>query len=108
MDQSKNQERGTDERWGRFTADGKLYVFVDGQTGNLAVRDLQPGAVRRLTNDASIEDGKAHAAYPVPSRDGKQVAYMWRVATDRRVDYPAEVRVINIDGSGMRTVPAKL
>ncbi len=94
---------------GRVTPDGTSYAFVDATSGNLAVRNLQSGAVKRLTTDAQgTEPGKAHATFPIPSRDSKQIAYIWNLATDRRIDYPAEVRVINVDGSGMGTVPTKL
>jgi len=95
---------------GRVTPDGKLYVFVDPVSGNLATRDLESGAVKRLTNDAT--GGKAHdahAANPIPSRDGRQVAFAWGSAGSLyAADHPVALRVINIDGSGMRTTPAQL
>lgn len=94
---------------GRVTADGKLYVYVDMESGNLVVRDLQSGAARRLTNDATgTEHGSAHASSPVPSRDGRQIAFVWNLATSSRSDRPAELRVLNMDGSGMHAVPVKL
>ncbi len=73
------------------------------------MRDLASGAVRRLTNDAEgVARGDAQASSPVVSRDGKQVAFVWNLASGGALDYPAEARVINIDGSGVRTVPVKL
>lgn len=73
------------------------------------MRDLQSGALRRLTNDATgTEQGDAYASSAVPSRDGKQIAFAWNLATRSFLDRPAELRVINMDGSGMHAVPAKL
>src|SRR5262249_28788477 len=86
---------------GRVTADGNFYVFVDPNSGNLALRDLKTGAVRRLTKDATAT---ARAGSPVPSRDGKQIAYVWLNLSGRLLDARRELRVINIDGSAMRVV----
>jgi len=98
------------DRWGRVTPDGKLHVFIDRGSGNLAVRDLQSGTVRRLTNDATgTRPGDVRASSPAPSRDGKHIAYIWKLATSHPgSDVLEEIRVINVDGSGMYTVPAKL
>ncbi|MDP2996056.1 MAG: tetratricopeptide repeat protein [Bryobacterales bacterium] len=88
-------------RSGRVTPDGRLFIFVDSPpTCYIAVRDLQTGVVRRLTNQ---EWRGPRGSTPVPSRDGKQIAYAWWVNGSQM-----EFRVINLDGSGMRTVPGKV
>jgi tetratricopeptide (TPR) repeat protein len=62
---------------GRVTPDGAWYVFVEATSGNLAVRNLQSGAVKLLTTDAQgTERVKAHATFPIPSRYGKKIAYI--------------------------------
>jgi Tol biopolymer transport system component len=97
---SKGSER---EMSGRVTADGRLYPFIDPDTGDIAVRDLRTGTVKKLTNEGSL--GRPHGARgysPVPSRDGRQIAYEWEPASG-----PNELRLINIDGSGKRTMPLK-
>ena len=88
---------------GRVTADGRLYPFIVADTGDIAVRDLHTGAVKKLTNEGTLGRPKAVRGYsPVPSRDGRQLAYEWQLASGS-----SELRVINIDGSGKRTVPLK-
>jgi Tol biopolymer transport system component len=98
--------KGVDcNRDGRVTPDGKLFVFVDSPwTGYIAVRDMQTGVVRRLTNQAGRSPGiHDRGSTPVPSRDGKQIAYTWRLGGSSKMEF----RVINLDGSGMRTVPVE-
>jgi Tol biopolymer transport system component len=82
--------------YGRVTPDGRLYAFIDPATGDIAVRDLRTGAIKRLTNEGN-------GVNPIPSRDGKQIAY-----SSYLKDGVSELRVINVDGSGRRTVPVKL
>ena len=95
---------------GRVTPDGRLYVFVDQESGNLAVRDLKTGAVKRLTNEATgTETGDAHGHTPIPSRDGRQIAYVWYLssaasATANRL----EIRTVHTDGTGMHRVGPNL
>jgi Tol biopolymer transport system component len=87
---------------GRVTPDGRLYVFTDWDTGDLAVRDLSTGAVTRLTNESKREKPGYWAWSPVASADGKRLAFAW--VTGRNYEERYELRVINIDGSGMRAV----
>jgi Tol biopolymer transport system component len=88
---------------GRVTPDGRLYPFIDPESGDVAVRDLRTGAVRRLTNEGTMgKPNGAHGESPIPSRDGRQIVYGWYSASR-----PDELRIINIDGSGMRTVVVK-
>jgi Tol biopolymer transport system component len=85
---------------GRVTPDGKLCPIIDQETGDVAVRDLQTGAIRHLTNEGGRQKGGGRGSSPIASRDGKQIAYKWQPGSG-----PQELRVINVDGSGMRTVP---
>ncbi|MCC6361997.1 MAG: PD40 domain-containing protein [Bryobacterales bacterium] len=93
---------------GRVTADGRLYVFVDQDSGNVAVHDLKTGAVKRLTNEGTGTNlGDAHGHTPIPSRDGKQIAFLWYLPSAMSpTASQLEIRVINTDGSGAhRTGP---
>jgi len=80
--------------------DGRYVTEVDWSTGDLALRDLETGELRRVTNKGKPwSESQDWAWSPVFSPDGSQVAYMWFVS---RTGY--EVRIINVDGSGARTV----
>ncbi len=83
------------DAFGSISSDGRLYAFVDWTstpTGNLAVRDLVTGEVRRLTNATKIADGYAES--PAWSADGKRLAYVWG----------QKVLTVASDGSGSREV----
>lgn len=85
---------------GAPTPDGKSLPFVDWSTGDLAVRDLATDAERHLTHKGTWQESDEFAEFSVPSADGKQVAYAWWNPKDNSF----ELRVILIDGSGVRTI----
>lgn len=87
---------------GAPTPDGKYLTYVDWSTGDLAVRDLVTGAERHLTHRGSWGVKGGYANDSLPSPDGKQVAYVWW-----NDDHFYELRMIGIDGSGMRTIYRK-
>ncbi len=61
---------------GSVSADGKFVTYVDwGDLGNLAIRNLETGENRRLTQTA--DSGSVFAMYSRISPDGKQVVYGW-------------------------------
>lgn len=62
---------------GGVSADGRWLSFVDWVTGDLAIRDLQAGTERRLTNKGSWVQSDQFALHSVPSKDGRRVAYAW-------------------------------
>jgi Tol biopolymer transport system component len=62
---------------GSVSRDGKLWAFVDWDTGDLAVRDIASGQTRRLTNKGPWKEFSDYALDPVISKDGRQVAYAW-------------------------------
>jgi len=80
---------------GEISPDGKYISFVDWDTGDLAICDLQTGAKRRLTNKGSWKDSWTDSEeYAFTSRwapDGKQIVYEWYNA------YRSELRLVNID-----------
>ncbi len=80
---------------GSLSPDGRYLSCVDGTTGDIALRDLATGKMRRLTNGGSRPYVKASAI----SRDGKEVAYDWPI-TD---GYP-DLRVGRLDGSAPRVL----
>jgi len=87
--------------FGSVSADGRFYAFVDwlpSGTGNLAVRDLASGDVRRLTTASTAAEG--NASEPAWSADGKRIAYVWSGPSVRS----SVVRVVAADGSGSRDI----
>jgi imidazolonepropionase-like amidohydrolase/Tol biopolymer transport system component len=79
-------------RFATVSPDGSRVVFET--LGRLYVKDMAGGAPRALTPaDSDFQ------VYPAWSRDGSRIAFVsWN---DRRL---GELRVVNADGSGMRTV----
>jgi Tol biopolymer transport system component len=83
---------------GFLTADGKYISRIDGDTGDVVQFEVASGQWSRITNR-----GPAHETgdleLPVYSRDGKQIAY-----NSSTKDWDAQLRIRNLDGSGLRTL----
>ena len=62
---------------GRVSADGRYLSFTDWDTGDLALRDLETGENRLLTDKGSWSDDGNYADWNVLSPAGEQVAYAW-------------------------------
>ena len=62
---------------GSVSSDGRHLCFTDWETGDLAIRDLETGKNRRLTNKGSWDDSSEFSLYSRLSPDGKRVAYAW-------------------------------
>src|SRR5258708_9119946 len=94
------------ENEGTPAADGRYLSFVDkkGQ-GDLAIKDLISGEIRRLTNDSAghCPDCGEESIW---SPDGKQLVYGWlsRENSDKYKAEAVELRIIGIDGSGKRVL----
>jgi Tol biopolymer transport system component len=87
------------DRYGSVSRDGRFLSFM-GTNGDLAIRDLTTGEVRRITNNPA--GSKEFAEYSVFSPDGSQLAYGWYNA---RGEY--ELRVIGRDGGEPRRLYAQ-
>ncbi len=81
---------------GAVSLDGRYLTATDWKTGDLAIRDLTTGEMRHVTSNKSPADGNAE--FSAPSPDGKRIAYGWY-----RQQH-GDLRVINVDGSGMRVL----
>jgi Tol biopolymer transport system component len=88
---------------GRPTPDGKFVTWVDWSTGDLALRDLEAGISRPITDKggwyrSAKHSGDEYAFHPAVSPSGDRVAYAWWDDGDY------DLRTIGLDGSDMRVV----
>jgi Tol biopolymer transport system component len=87
---------------GDVSRDRRELVFVDYATGNLTVLDLGTRETRLITDKGGWAESGDYAMNAKLSRDGKNVAYTWATHEGNTERY--ELRVIGIDGRGVRTV----
>lgn len=87
---------------GDVSYDGRLFVYSDWSTGDLALRDLRTGESRRLTNKGEWRESGEYAMGPRLSRDGKRVAFTWAVPDGNSERY--ELGTVGIEGGVPRTV----
>jgi Tol biopolymer transport system component len=81
---------------GSVSSDGRYYAFTNWQTGQLGIKDLTTGEDRYIVTPESGDE------YPYAARfapDGRRIAYTWT-----NEDGSAELRVVNADGTGVRTL----
>src|SRR5215208_1933902 len=64
---------------GTPSLDGRYLPFQIGETGDLAIRDLVAGTVRRLTNTGGWAASGDYSSRAVISPDGRIIAYHWFV-----------------------------
>jgi Tol biopolymer transport system component len=84
---------------GKPFPDGKLFCFTEWDTGNIAVREMATGKTRRLTDKGSWYQSSAFGMMPVPSPDGRQVAYYWYGK-----DGKEELHLSRVDGSQIQVL----
>ena len=83
---------------GSPSPDGRYLSFVDWETGDLALREIATGEMRRLTKKGEWFQSQEFAFVSVFSPDGNQIAYSWHN------DEKWELRVIRVDGSSVRVL----
>jgi len=86
--------------WMAASPDGRYLSFMEGETGDLAIRDLEAGTNRRLTNKGPWEKSSEYAMRSRWSPDGKQIAYEWGIESIGFV----EIRVVTLEGGKPRTL----
>ena len=85
---------------GGVSPDGRSLTYAHWETGDLGVRDLQNNTFKLLTNTGGWEkSGGQFAEDSLYSPDGKLIAYNWFI---QEKDH--EIRLMNADGSGARTL----
>ena len=88
------------ETTGSPSADGRLLAFTDYQTGDVAIRDLSTGEVRRVTKTGDIMKSGEQSLFATFSPDNKQIAFAWLDTKNKVFD----TRIIAADGTGLRTL----
>ena len=78
--------------------DGRYLSFTDWETGDLAIRDLEAGTNRRLTDKGPWEKSEEFAMSSRWSPDGKMIAYDWYDGNNM------DMRVISLEGGDPRTL----
>jgi Tol biopolymer transport system component len=81
------------------TADGRFISTTDMSTGDLAVRDLSTGAMRRVGLKKNGWTSDAYAESSIMSPDGRRIAFSW---SDDDAHY--SIRVVDADGHNARVV----
>jgi Tol biopolymer transport system component len=85
--------------FGTVSSDGRYLTYADWANGaQLAIRDLSTGESHRLT------DGGGSTQFSAVSRDGKQVAYQWWLAS-KPPERPADqLRVARLNGTSISEI----
>jgi len=82
-----------------LTADGKYIRGIDWDTGDVVQFEVASGQRSRITNRGPWGETEKSYEYQAFSRDGKQIAY-----NSYTKDWVRQVRIRNLDGSGLRTL----
>ena len=91
--------------WGRASADGRYFSFVDWSSCDLAVRDLATGQNRKLTDIGGCTKAQAEVEGSAVSRDAKRVAYAFlRYKEAQKGDGLYDLMVIGMDGKNAKVL----
>src|SRR4030042_968472 len=84
---------------GALSADGKYIRSIERETGDMVQFEVASGQRTRITNRGAWSETDKSYEYQAFSRDGKQIAY-----NSYTKDGVPQVRIRNLDGSGLRTL----
>jgi bla regulator protein BlaR1 len=89
---------------GVLTADGKYIRGLDWHTGDVVQLEVASGQTSRITNRGPWSKTENALKSQAFSRDGKQIAYDVESSDPNTKDWVYQVRIRNLDGSGLRTL----
>jgi len=87
----------------KLTADGKYIRGIDWETGDVVQFEVASGQKTRITNKGGWSDAETALQEEVFSRDGKQIVYSVESSDPNTKDWLYQLRIRNLDGSGLRT-----
>ncbi|MDB4581571.1 tetratricopeptide repeat protein [Draconibacterium sp.] len=85
---------------GAPSPDGSLFSYMDGETGNLAIRNLNTGKTQNLTTDGTWDEPMQFALATRISHNNKLVAYTWQYQQNKSTTY--DLRILEIDNPSPR------
>ncbi len=88
--------------WGSPSPDGHYFAFHHAETGDLAIREIASGNIRRLNLKKTYKESLAMAMTACWSADGKVIAYGWVNSAGDKNKNSMELRLVNFDGSNVR------
>ena len=89
---------------GVLTADGKYISNIDRSTGDVVQFEVASGQRTRITNRGPWTETDKSYENQAFSRDGKQIAYNGESFDPNTKAWVQQVRIRNLDGSGLRTL----
>ena len=82
---------------GSPSADGRFLSATDWSTGDVVIRDLTTGEMRRVTKTADVMNSTIFARNAIYSPDNKQIAYAWY---DPKKFQGFDLWLTGVDGTG--------
>jgi hypothetical protein len=82
--------------FGAISPDARFLTYTDWSTGDLAVRDLETGVTRGLTEKGTWDIVGFAQALQAISPDGRYVAYGWQAMSS------CDLRIVDLEGSEPR------
>jgi Tol biopolymer transport system component len=81
--------------------DGRSATAIDWQTGDVAIRDLATGEMRRVSDNFAAGRNRSFPDQSLFSSDGSRIAYAWQTSTGEIPNVPEhwELRSIGVDGT---------
>jgi beta-lactamase regulating signal transducer with metallopeptidase domain/Tol biopolymer transport system component len=89
---------------GVLTPDGRYIRGIDWDTGDVVQFEVASGQTSRITNRGPWSKTETALEDQVFSRDGKQIAYDVESSDPNTKEWLYQLRIRNLDGSGLRTL----
>jgi Tol biopolymer transport system component len=88
---------------GVLTTDGKYIRGMDWETGDVVQYEVASGQKTRITNSMPWSKTETTLGDQMFSRDGNQIVYSVESSDPNTKDWLYQLRIRNLDGSGLRT-----